>query len=186
MENTYKNITVSGKVAVGTTTLSRNLQTILGWQHVNAGFIQREYDRMHNIQENMQGAVARPDDHEQSMEAIAKKMLSEQEHLVYEGWLSGFVAKDIPGVLKVLVYCSHDEVRVDRVMNRENVSVEDAKKRIKQREGENIEKWKKLYGNYDFWDPKYYDLAIDTYGCGPMESVGKVLDVLKYKASFKK
>jgi len=186
MENTYKNITVSGKVAVGTTTLSRNLQTILGWKHINAGFIQREYDRMHNIHENMQGAAARPDDHEQSIEEMAKKMLSEQKELVYEGWLSGFVAKEIPGVLKVLVICSHDEVRVDRVMNRENVSVDDAKKWIKQREGENIEKWKKLYGDYDFWDPKYYDLVVDTYGCGPMESVGKVLDKLKYKSGFKK
>jgi cytidylate kinase len=186
MDTTYKNITVSGKVAVGTTTLSRNLQTILGWKHINAGFIQREYDRMHNIHENMQGAAARSDKHEQSIEAMAKKMLSEQEHLVYEGWLSGFVAKEIPGVLKVLVYCSHDEVRVDRVMNRENVSVDDAKKWIKQRETENIEKWHKLYGPFDFWDPKYYDIAVDTYGCGPMESVGKVLDILKYKTGFGK
>lgn len=186
MENTYKNITISGKVAVGTTTLSRNLQTILGWKHINAGFIQREYDRMHNIHENMQGASSRPDDHEQSIEAMTKKMLLEEEHLIYEAWLSGFVAREIPGVLRVLVYCSHDEVRVDRVMNRENVSVDDAKKWIRQREDENIAKWKKLYGDYDFWDPKYYDLAIDTYGCGPMETMGKVLDKLKYKGTFKK
>jgi len=186
MENTYKNITISGKVAVGTTTLSRNLQTILGWKHINAGFIQREYDRMHNIHENKQGAASRSDDHEKSIEAMTKKMLSEEEHLIYEAWLSGFVAKEIPGVLKVLVYCSHDEVRVDRVMNRENVSVDEAKKWIKQREGENVEKWKKLYGDYNFWAPEYYDLVVDTYGCGPMETVGKVLDKLKYKGALGK
>lgn len=186
MENTYRNITISGKVAVGTTTLSRNLQTTLGWKHINAGFIQREYDRMHNIQENRQGAASRPDAHEQSIEAMTKKMLTTEEHLIYEAWLSGFVAKDIPGVLRVLVYCSHDEVRIDRVVNRENISVEDAKNWIKQRETENVTKWKKLYGDYDFWDKKYYDLAIDTYRCGPMETMGKVLDKLKYKATLKK
>lgn len=186
MESKYKNITVSGKVAVGTTTLSRNLQTILGWKHINAGFIQREYDRKHDIHENMQGAASRSDEHEKSIEAMTKKMLGEEEHLIYEAWLSGFVAREIPGVLKVLLYCSHDEVRVDRVMNRENVSVENAIKWIRQREGENIEKWKKLYGDHDFWDPKYYDLAIDTYTCGPMETMGKVLDKLKFKAGFKK
>ncbi len=186
MESKYKNITVSGKVAVGTTTLSHNLQTILGWKHINAGFIQREYDRKHDIHENMQGAMSRSDEHEKSIEAMTKKMLDEEEHLIYEAWLSGFVAKEIPGVLKVLLYCSHDEIRVDRVMNRENVSVENAIKWIRQREGENIEKWKKLYGDYDFWDPKYYDLAIDTYTCGPMETMGKVLDKLKFKAGFKK
>jgi len=186
MENKYKNITVSGKVAVGTTTLSRNLQTILGWKHINAGYIQREYDRMHNIHENMQGAASRSDDHEKSIEAMTKQMLTTQENLIYEAWLSGFIAQNIPGVLKVLVFCSHDEVRVDRVMNRENVSIEEAKNWIKQRETENITKWHKLYGNYDFWDPNYYDLAIDTYGCGQMETVGKVLDKLKYKGGFKK
>lgn len=186
MDTSFKNITISGKVAVGTTTLARNLQTILGWKHINAGFIQREYDRMHNIHENMQGAAARPDDHEKSIEAMAKKMLTEQEHLLYEGWLSGFVAKGIPGVLTVLVICSHDEVRVDRVVNRENISIDDAKKWIRQRENENIEKWKKLYGTDDFWNPKNYDLVIDTYGHGPLESVGKVLDKIKYKEGFKK
>ena len=130
MENIYKNITVSGKVAVGTTTLSRNLQIILGWQHINAGFIQREYDRMHNIHENMQGAAARSDAHEKSIEDMTKKMLTEKEHLIYEAWLSGFVAKNIPGVLKVLVYCSHDEVRIDRVMNRERIGLDNARKKI--------------------------------------------------------
>jgi len=186
MELKYKNITVSGKVAVGTTTLSRNLQSVLGWKHINAGFIQREYDRLHNIHENMQGAASRSDEHEKSIEAMTKKMLTEEENLIYEAWLSGFVAKEIPGVMKVLLYCSHDEVRIDRVMNRENVSVDNAIKWIRQREGENIEKLKKLYGDYDFWDPKYYDLTIDTYTCGPMETLGKVLDKLKFKAGFKK
>lgn len=177
----YKNITVSGKIAVGTTTLAKNLQRILGWEYINTGALQRQYDRTHGIDENKRGAVARPDDHEREMEATAKKILTEKEHVIYEAWLSGFVAQNIKGVLKVLVICSDEAIRIDRVVNRDKVTIEEAKRFIKTREEENIKKWQALYGNYDFWDPKYYDLVIDTYSSGPMETLGKVLDKLGYK-----
>lgn len=177
----YRIITVSGKIAVGTTTLSKNLSKLLNWKHINVGGVQRKFDREHSINENKQGAQSRTDDHERSMEEMTKKMLTEESNLIYEAWLSGFVAKEIPAVLKVLLICSHEDIRIDRVVNREKISVDEAKHWMKQREEENILKWKKLYGDYSFWDPKYYDLVIDTYSCGPMETMGKVLDKLGYK-----
>ncbi len=178
----YRNITVSGKIATGTTTLAKNLQQTLGWEYVNTGALQRQWDREHGVNENERGAALRPDDHEREMEAFAKKTLTEKEHVLYEAWLSGFVARDITGVLRILVICSEDAVRIDRVLNRDKVSVEQAKHFIHTRETENIAKWKALYGDYDFWDPKYYDLVIDTYSSGPMETLGKALDKLGYKS----
>lgn len=177
----YRNITVSGRIATGTTTLAKNLQQILGWEYVNTGALQRQYDREHGVNENEHGALLRPDDHEREMEAFAKKTLTEKKHVVYEAWLSGFVARDIAGVFKILVICSDESVRIDRVLNRDEVSVEQAKQFIHTRETENITKWKSLYGDYDFWDPKFYDLVIDTYSSGPMETLGKALDKLGYK-----
>lgn len=177
----YHNITISGKYATGTTTLAKNLIEALKWKHVNIGEIQRRYDREHGRNENLQGALDRPDEHERQMEATTKKMLSTESNLIYEAWLAGFVAKDIPGTLKVLLICSDEAVLIDRVANRDSVSVEDAKKYIKQREGENEVKWKKLYGDHDFWDPKYYDLVIDTYSSGQLETLGRVLDKLSSK-----
>ena len=38
-----------------------------------------------------------------------------------------------------------------------------------------------IYGDYNFFDPKYFHLIIDTYSSGPLETVGKVLDKLGYK-----
>ncbi|OGK28719.1 hypothetical protein A3D06_01440 [Candidatus Roizmanbacteria bacterium RIFCSPHIGHO2_02_FULL_40_9] len=181
MDLKYKNITVSGKIAVGTTTLSKSLQEILGWEYINTGALQREYDRIHKQNENEHGATMRTDEREQAMEAQEKKMLEEREHIIFEAWLSGFVAKDMSYVLKVLLICSSDDIRIDRVMNRENVDLQTAKNYLKQREGENIEKWKKLYGDFDFWAPEYYDVVIDTYSSGRMETVGRVLDKLGYK-----
>jgi len=52
----YRIVTISGKVAVGTTTLAKNLSHVLNWKHINVGGIQREFDRTHNIHENRQGA----------------------------------------------------------------------------------------------------------------------------------
>lgn len=180
----YNNLTVSGKIATGTTTLSQNLQAILNWRHINTGEIQRQWDREHGINENERGAILRPDDHEREMEAMAKKKLTTEKQLIYEAWLSGFVAREIPDVLRVLLICSDEAVRIDRVLNRENISVDEAKRYIKTREEENLAKWRKIYGNYDFWDHKYYHLVIDTFSSGPMETLGRVLDKLGYKNNY--
>lgn len=179
-------ITISGKFAVGTTILSKHLQEILGWKYINAGAIQRKYDREHGIHENKQGALSRPDSHEREIDEMTKKTLLTEKNIIYEAWLAGFIAKDIKGVLKVLLICSNDSVRIDRVVNRENITVDEAKHWIKQREEENFIKWKKLYGNYNFWHKKYYNLVIDTYSSGQLETVGKVLDKLRYKGRFYK
>jgi len=180
----YRNVTISGKIAVGTTTLAKNLKQILGWEYINTGALQREYDRKHGIAENEHGAMVRPDNHEREMEEMAKRVLTDKSHVIYEAWLSGFIAREIKNVLRVLVYCSVDAVRIDRVVNRDNMTVPEAKKYIRAREEENVVKWQKLYGSHDFWDPKYYQLVIDTYSCGPLETVGIVLDKLGYKGKL--
>jgi len=180
----FKNITVSGQIATGTSTLAQNLVSVLDWQYINIGSLQREFDRKHNIEENKQGAASRSDDHERGMEEMTKQKLTNEKNLVYEAWLSGFIAREIPGILKVLTICSEESIRIDRVVNRDNLSVEQAKSWIKQRESENISKWQKLYGKYNFWDPKYYDIVVDTYSSGPIETLGKVLDKLGYNGSL--
>lgn len=177
----YRLITVSGKIAVGTTTLTKNLVNSLGWKHINIGAIQRKYDRQNRLHENKMGALSRTDDHEKEIDAMTEQMLENEKEIIYEAWLSGFFARNYPDVLRVLLVCSHDDIRVDRVANRESISVDEAKDWIKQRESENTEKWKRLYGKYDFWDRKYFNLIIDTYKTGPLETLGKVLDEIGYE-----
>jgi len=184
MSPKYTKITVSGKLAVGTTTLAKNLQRILGWKYINAGAIQREYDRQHQIHENKQGAMARSDEHENKIDAMTIKMLEGDENLIYEAWLAGFMAHKMRNVFKVLLICSEDAIRIDRIVNRDSTTVEEAKQWMKQRESENIRKWKQLYGEHDFWDPKYYNLVIDTFSSGQLQTTGLVLDKIGYKGSL--
>ncbi len=184
MKFKYDKITVSGKFGVGKSTLSKHLKDILNWEYINAGAIQRQYDREHHIDENQQGATARPDSHEQEIDKMTKEMLRTKNHIIYEAWLAGFMAQKIPRILKVLIICSNNSIRIDRVVNRENITIDQAKLWISQREKENEKKWNKLYGNYNFWNEKYYDLIIDTYSLGPMQTVGKVLDALGYRGKL--
>mgnify|MGYP001559960754 FL=1 len=177
----YRLITISGKVAVGTTTLTKNLISTLGWKHINIGVVQRQFDQKNKINENKRGALARSDDHEKEVDSMTIELLKKEKEVIYEAWLAGFFARTYRDILKVLLICSHDEIRVDRVANRDNISVKEAKHWIKQREKENDIKWKKLYGNYNFWGYKYFDLVIDTYKTGQLETVGKVLDKIGFQ-----
>ena len=177
----YTAIVVSGKIAVGTTTLAKYLRSALVWKYLNAGSIQREFDRKEGRNDNESGAASRTDEHERSIEAMTEKMLKEEKYIIYEAWLAGYLAKDMSNVLKVLEVCSEYAVRVDRVVNREKITVDQAKDWMRNREEENISTWQRLYGNHDFWDPKFFDVVVDTYKTGPNESMGIVLDKLGFK-----
>lgn len=175
----YRNITVSGRIATGTSTLAKNLEKALDWKRINAGDLQREFDRQRGMDEHFSGSDTRTDEREQEVEAMTKEKLEKESGLIYEAWLSGFVARDMNDVLKVLLICP-DALRIDRVVNRDKQTVAEAKKQIESREKGNMKKWKELYGDYDFWSPEsgFYDLVIDTYSSGPYEVLGKVLDKL--------
>lgn len=176
----YNNIAISGGVAVGTTTLMDNLKPYLepiGWQFTSTGNMVREYLR-ENI---MPTAALLSDDYDRTVEKKTRDLLKRKKHWVIEGWLAGFVSRDLKQTFRILLICSHDTVRVDRVVNRDNVSIAQAKQMIKERESTNFAKWQKLYGKYDFFDPSYYNLIIDTYSSGQLETMGKVLDAIGYK-----
>ena len=115
---------------------------------------------------------------------------------VYESWLSGFLAQGAPEVLKILIYCSDDAVRVDRIANRDDISIIEAKEHIFTREQKNLEKWIKMYSKewgewvvkpktlpqsdpIYFWRPELYDVAIDTFKLGKEETLEKALQAIR-------
>ncbi|MGB4966566.1 MAG: cytidylate kinase family protein [Microgenomates group bacterium] len=176
----FDKITVSGKAGVGTSTLSKHLAHSLKWKYINVGTIQREFDVSNGLLEYDHGSTAHTDEHERSIEQMTQDVLNKETNIVYEAWLSGFMARETPKTLRVLLICSNFGIRIDRVSNRDMLTMKEAKHFIQIRERQNITKWKKIYGEYDFWDPKYFHVIIDTAKCGPMETVGIVLDKLGY------
>lgn len=175
----YKNITISGGVATGKNTLLNNLKPFLeplNWHFASGGQILRDYLKEYI---NPKAGMAPKDIHHQ----IDKRTIEllNKGYYVIESWLAGFMAKERKDTLRVLLICSNPALKIDRVVNRDKVNIETAKKIIKEREEDNFKTWKKIYGNFDFFDPKYYHLIIDTYSSGPLETVGRVLDALGYK-----
>ncbi len=176
----FDNITISGGVATGKNTLLNNLKPFLeplGWRFTSGGQILRDYlkDYIHPL-----ASKAGKEVHHQ-IDNRTRRLLTKEGHYVIESWLAGFMARDLKNTLRVLLICSNPALKVDRVVNRDKISIEQAKIFIKEREKENFKTWRKIYGNYDFFDPKIYHLVIDTYSSGPLETVGKVLDKLGYE-----
>lgn len=179
MKFKFENITISGGVATGKNTLATNLKPYLSlysWKFASGGQILRDFTKeyIHPV-----ASLADKEFH-QKLDERTRRLLTKEGHYVIEAWLAGFIARDLKNTLRVLLICSNDALRVDRVANRDKVSIEQAKKFIKEREAENFKTWKKIYGNYNFFDPKYYHLVIDTYSSGPLETLGQVLDFLGY------
>lgn len=179
MDFKFKNISISGGIAVGTTSLMNNLKPYLephGWNFKSMGQFVREQTK-ENI---LPVATLVTDDFDRQIEAKVYETLKNEKNWIIEAWLAGFMARELDNTLRILLVCSDQALRVDRLANRDKITIHEAIKNIKLREETNIEKWKRLYGDYNFFDPKYYHLVIDTYSSGQMETVGKVLDKLGY------
>ncbi len=175
----WENITISGGVASGKNTLLENLRPYLeplGWKFASGGKILRDY-----LKEYKHPLASLGDEKIHHIIDNRTIALLKEGHYVIESWLAGFMARNFQNTLRIFLICSNPALKIDRVVNRDKVTIEEAKKMIKEREEDNLKTWKKIYGDYDFWDPKYYHLVIDTYSSGPLETVGKVLDRLGFK-----
>ena len=184
-----RNITISGRIGSGATTLAVKLSKELEWEMLNGGGLFRQLEKEQGFDINK--SDSRPDHFDLQYEEMVKKNLREKKHQIIQSHLAGFDAREIEGVFKVLVICEGEdgndktEIRVDRIVNRDKVSVEEAKNEIKQREEEHLKKFRRLYANNDeswvYWDKKYYDLVINTYPHNQEETLKIALEKMGYK-----
>ncbi|MFH0943276.1 MAG: cytidylate kinase family protein [Candidatus Beckwithbacteria bacterium] len=201
----YRNVTISGLPGSGSSTLARSLAKKLGWEYFGGGEFMRQYAiekglfnkelKIHHL------ATVYGDDFDRKVDYGMRDWLKEKSGRVVDSWLSGFVAQGVKGTLKVLMFCSMDELRIDRLVNRDGISIEEAKKHIFEREEKNLGKWTRLYGKewrlwvpkssqgfrrgkyFDFYHPSLYDLVIDTYSLDRDSCLKKTLEALCLKKS---
>jgi len=199
----YKNITISGLPGSGSTTLLHKLKEELqfdGWKGFNGGEFMREYAKEKGLfQEDAKlhhDASHYEDDFDRKVDMGMREKLASEEKWILESWLSGFMAQGVPDVLKVLIVCSNDSVRIDRIVNRDETTVTAAKKNMSDRYQKNLEKWQRMYNDQwqqwvvekgvakpsdpiDFWHPDLYDLVIDTYSNNQQATLDLVLDAIR-------
>lgn len=199
----YHNITISGLPGCGSTTLLNGLRQLLspyGWRGFSGGEFMRAYAQEKGLWDKKNAAHhdanVYSDEFDREVDFGIREKLQQQKQWIIESWLSGFMAQQLPGVLKVLLVCHSDDVRIDRVMNRDQVSAETAKENTLYRYQTNLDKFSRLYAAQwqewlvdtgklsaseaiDFWRRELYDVVIDTYYLSKEESVAKVLAALK-------
>ncbi len=199
----YRNITISGLPGSGSTTLLNKLREELkydGWTGFSGGDFMRAYALEQGLFKPKAGihhaATDYSDDFDREVDLGMRKKLQSEDHWILEAWLSGFFAQQIPGVLKVLMICSSDAVRVDRIVNRDKVTPDEAVAHIHKRYSDNLAKWTRMYGKewqeyvvepgtvpadepIDFWRPELYDVVVDTYSSNQQESLQTILDAIK-------
>ena len=184
-----RNITVSGRIGSGTTTVAVGLSKALGWELLEGGVL---FEKIHNELKMSELEVnSRPDKFDIEYEEKVKKMLTQEKHQIIQSHLAGFDAQGIAGVFKILVLCVDErgndqtEIRIDRLVNRRGILVGDAKEEVFVRELRNLSKWRRLYAggdpNWVYWDKKYYDLVINTYSHNQEETLKIALEGIGYK-----
>lgn len=195
----YQNITISSLPGAGSTTLAKGLVKKLGWQYFSGGDFMRQYAIKKGLFDPENGfhhdATVYDDEFDRKVDYGMRKTLKNEKHNILDSWLSGFMAQNVSGVLKILVYCSDTGVKVDRIANRDRLTIEEAKEHVFERTEKNLNKWKELYADewrkwvvdkgkvtaekpIYFWYPELYDIQIDTYSHGREETLNLVLEKL--------
>jgi cytidylate kinase len=185
-------ITVSGRIAAGSTSLAKHIAQTLHWKHLEGGEVFWEAVRR-RMDLSPKDTNLRPDEEDVLFDDKLKEILAKDDHIVLETKLAGFFSQGTEGVFRVGVVCDNEagvdqaEIRIDRLVNREHVSVHDAKAEVLEREKNDLEKWRSLYAEGDpewiYWDKDYFDLIINTYSHDPDESLAIVLESIGYQKS---
>jgi cytidylate kinase len=198
----YKNITISGLPGSGSTTLLKMLKEndqlkFAGWSGFNGGDFMRSYAQEKGLFKENGGlhhsAEDYEDDFDRKVDFGMREKLENDSGWILESWLSGFMSQGVEGTLKVLMVCSDKAVKVDRIVNRDMVTPDEAIKNMHDRYVSNLNKWQRMYSDewnnwlvktgkvkqsdpIDFWREDIYDVVIDTYSANQKEVLKIVLD----------
>ena len=169
---TINKITISGKICTGKTTLLKELANKLKWPTFMTGQFFRDYVKKNEL--NLDQAEEQNETLTKKIDFQVRDMIYSPGNLIVDGWMSGIMSKGLPNVLKILLVCN-DEIRYKRFANRENITIDEAKIRVEERQKIWFTKLEKIYERNDFIDPKNYDLIIDTSNMTSKDTVEKVL-----------
>ena len=155
-------ITLSGLPGSGTSTVAGILSSCTGFEVVSAGDIFRMMAEERGLTLEEFGELASSDpDIDQRIDRHQKEIASDAtvagRDVIIEGRLSAWMAEPD---LAVLITAPLD-VRAERVVRREGISVPDATHQITERETCEARRYLEYYG-IDVDDPGVYDLVINS------------------------
>jgi len=171
----YRSITLSGPVASGSTTTARLLSEQLKIPYKSAGDFFRQYMLKHNIPLPEKEKV--PDDIERKIDEELTDLAASKKLIIIDSLYIGYFARNMPQVLKVLLTCDQN-IRIQRALSRTHTHKE-TEEDVKRRDRAHDLKFRKLYANENFLDPKFFDLVIDTTNTSVEKVVQNIIDKFK-------
>lgn len=143
-----KAITISGEVGSGKTTLAAALSYMLpGWRRVSFGERFRKFCADRGLTEQHINQV--PDEIHREFDEYQRLMLQQEEKIILESRLSGYLAAEMPDVLKI--FCKLPlEQRIERTAQREDISFEMAREKLLSRDEGDRERYRHLYDIDDY------------------------------------
>lgn len=172
MKSKYKNIAVCGDVGTGTSTLATRLAKNLDWKYISAGDIFREYHKRHNIPLWDKRSI--PDELDKKIDQEFLEKMKNEENIVFDTHYGGWFTRNLDYVYRVLLVCDKD-VATRRIIDRQHTHKETPEE-IEERRKQLRAKFKKLYSNEDYEDPKLFHLVIDTTKTGVEETIQKAIE----------
>ncbi|MEM2941950.1 MAG: AAA family ATPase [Candidatus Bathyarchaeia archaeon] len=163
-------ITVGGLHGTGKTTYARSLSTDLGYRHVSAGDLFRMMAEAKGLTLDELNRLAESDPAVDKEIDQRIKDEAARGGVVLDGQLAAWMAEDAD--LKILLIAPRD-VRIARIAQREQISLQEAEESTLAREGMERERYMRLYG-IDVADPSVYDLIVDT-NLYPLEEMTQIL-----------
>lgn len=170
----YRSIVISGPVAAGSSTAAKSVAEKLGLEYRAAGDFFRDYMKKHNTPLYAKEAV--PDDIERKLDRELTDLAAEKP-VVVDSLYAGYFNRNRQDILKVFLTCDQ-EVRVKRALERNHTHTETAED-VKKRDSAHDLKFRKLYADENFLDPKFFDLVIDTANTTIEETAEKIIE--RYK-----
>lgn len=170
----YSSIAISGPIASGTSTAAKNAAKKLKLTHRSAGDFFRQYMLKHNIPIHDKEQI--PDDLDRKIDEELKN-LADKGGLVIDADYIGYFTKDLPNVLKVLLTCNY-QTRIQRALSRQSTHSE-TEEEIKLREEGLDKKFRRLYANVYFQNPKFFNLIIDTTNNSQEEVTQQIVKAFK-------
>ncbi len=173
-------ITVSGLSGNGKGTVSEALAKEFGLQKISSGDLFRKIAKERGV--SLEELAKSPTDElDDRLERSALRLAMEGS-VVLDGRLTGMAAGSNADC-RILIECGMDE-KAKRIAERDNFSLEEARKKLEERDSWNSAKYFRIYGT-DGTDKKFYDAVINTTNIGMgttrREAVKIVRKILKDK-----
>ena len=173
-------ITISGQPGAGSTTISKSLSKKINYKLITIGEINKQIAREQGmtIEQFWKHLEKQPKELEKFHKQLDEKQkkLAEEDNIILNGKLSAF---QIPQAnLKILIIAEL-EIRAQRTMQRDGGLIEQARKKITQREQMERKDWEKIYGFDYIADKEYYNMIIDASELTPEQITKAIIQQMK-------